>query len=51
MLVKQKVCSYYLGRGCMDVLRVDPCGVYGERVGCTSIQCTNMLGVGSWPLF
>ena len=23
-----------------SVLKVDPCGVCGERVGCNSIQCT-----------
>ena len=42
MSVKQKVCSYYLeGRGLVlvGVLKVDPCGVCGEQVGCNSIQC------------
>ena len=38
MLIKQKVCSYYLGKS--SVSKVDPCCVCGEHVGCNSIQCT-----------
>ena len=38
MSIKQKVCSYYMKR--KSVLKVDLCGVCGERVGCNSIQCT-----------
>ena len=37
--MKQKVCSYYLGKE-SSVSKVDHCGVCGERVGCNSIQCT-----------
>ena len=36
MLIKQKVCSYYLER---KVVKVDPCGVCGEWIGCNFIQC------------
>ena len=36
MLIKQKVCSYYLER---KVVKVDSCGVCGEWIGCNFIQC------------
>ena len=35
-----KTKSMKLFRKEISVLKVDPCGVCGERVGCNSIQCT-----------
>ena len=40
MSVKQKLYSYFLGRKVERRLKVDPCGVCIEQVGCDSIQCT-----------
>ena len=37
MLIKQKVCSDYLGK--FSVSKVDLCGICGEWVGCNSVQC------------
>ena len=42
MSIKQKVGSYSLGKN--SVLKVDPCGLCGERVGCNSIQCMQYQG-------
>ena len=39
MSIKQKVCSCYMGKK-SSALKVDPCVVCGEWVGCNSIQCT-----------
>ena len=38
MSIKQKVCSYHLEKS--SILKVNPCGVCDERIGCNSIQCT-----------
>ena len=37
---KTKCMQLLLGKK-SSILKVNPCGVYGERVGCNSIQCTN----------
>ena len=37
MLIKQKVCSCYLGK--FSVSKVDLRGICGEWVGCNSVQC------------
>ena len=40
MSIKQKVCMQLLFGKKSSVLKVDACGLCGERVGFNSIQCT-----------